>query len=140
MEIFIASEGQTRQMTEKIIGDVDVACELVQTINEQDGECSVRPAPLCWVTNLLAVVVHQPERSYDMLTRHENSGVSLPKDEIWLKFGGDKCGGSFKSCNQIVNRHRPISADHTMVILCTKRCVIQSRRRGLKWIRWSWFV
>ena len=71
-------------MTEKIIGDVDVACELVQTINEQDGECSVRPAPLCWVTNLLAVVVHQLEqlRSYSMLTWHENSGVSLLKDEI----------------------------------------------------------
>ena len=107
-------------MTEKIIGDVDVACELVQTVNEQDGKCSVRPAPLCRVTNLLAVVLHQLEqlRSYNMLTWHENSGVLLPKDEIWLEFGRDKDGGSFKFCNQIVNRHRPNSADHTMVILC----------------------
>ena len=75
-------------MTEKIIGAVDVACKLVQTTDEQDGECS---APLCSVTNLLAVIVHQLEqlRSYDMLTWHKNSGVSLPKKEIWLKFGGD---------------------------------------------------
>ena len=53
----------------------------------------------------------------DQLTWHTTPcGTSLPKDEIWLKVGGDKGGGSFKFCLQVVNRKSPNSADHTVVL------------------------
>ena len=45
-------------------------------------------------------------------------GPSLPKDELWVKIGGDKGGGSFKMAMQIVNQPQPNSADHTVVFSC----------------------
>lgn len=39
---------------------------------------------------------------------HRNGRLSwhaerIPEDEIWIKIGGDKGGGTFKMCIQIVN-------------------------------------
>ena len=38
---------------------------------------------------------------------------TLPEDEIWLKIGGDKGGGSFKMAFQICNVPHPNSPDNT---------------------------
>ena len=45
------------------------------------------------------------------LTWHE----SIPPDEIWVKIGGDKGGGSFKMNFQICNLHHPNSPSNTCV-------------------------
>ena len=49
------------------------------------------------------------------LTWHD--GV-IPNDEVWLKFGGDKGGGSFKLSFQIVNTCHPNSLKNTVVFSC----------------------
>lgn len=48
----------------------------------------------------------------DRLTWH--SGL-IPKDEIWIKVGGDKGGGTFKLCFQIANVPCPNSSQNTVV-------------------------
>ena len=39
----------------------------------------------------------------------------IPEDEIWVKFGGDKGGESFKMSLQIVNTPHPNSVNNTFV-------------------------
>lgn len=42
-------------------------------------------------------------------------GGRLPQDEIWVKVGGDKGGGTFKMAIQIVNVLHPNSPNNTCV-------------------------
>lgn len=37
----------------------------------------------------------------------------LPEEEVWVKIGGDKGGGSFKMNFQVVNIHHPNSPKNT---------------------------
>jgi hypothetical protein len=39
-----------------------------------------------------------------------------PAEEVWIKFGGDKGGSSFKMNFQIVNTPRPNSVQNTCVV------------------------
>ena len=50
-----------------------------------------------------------------MLTWHNGA---IPSTEIWIKLGGDKGGGSFKSNFQIVNTRAPNSIYSTCVFSC----------------------
>ena len=40
---------------------------------------------------------------------------AIPDDEVWLKLGGDKGGGTFKMSFQIVNTQAPNSPANTCV-------------------------
>ena len=40
----------------------------------------------------------------------------IPANEIWLKLGGDKGGGTFKFCFQLLNVDSPNSPENTCVI------------------------
>lgn len=42
-------------------------------------------------------------------------GGRLPEDEIWIKIGGDKGGGTFKMAVQIVNVSYPNAPNNTCV-------------------------
>ena len=42
-------------------------------------------------------------------------GGRLPADEIWIKIGGDKGGGTFKMAVQIVNVIHPNAPNNTCV-------------------------
>lgn len=53
-----------------------------------------------------------PLHSNDNLTWHD--GV-IPADEIWVKIGGDKGGGSFKMNFQICNVKNPNSKTNTCI-------------------------
>ena len=50
--------------------------------------------------------------SNDMLTWHD--GV-IPRDEIWVKLGGDKGGSTFKMTFQICNTTNPNSPSNTCI-------------------------
>lgn len=39
----------------------------------------------------------------------------IPKDEIWLKIGGDKGGGTFKMAFEIANLQNPNAKQNTVV-------------------------
>jgi len=51
--------------------------------------------------------------SVQRITWHEGS---IPDDEIWLKLGGDKGGGTFKMCFQHLNVTSPNAPENTCVI------------------------
>ena len=42
----------------------------------------------------------------------------MPKDEIWIKIGGDHGGNSFKICLQVLNVDNPNAKENTNVIAC----------------------
>ncbi len=46
------------------------------------------------------------------LTWHDGR---IPSDELWIKFGGDKEGGSFKMSFQIANVKNPNASNNTCV-------------------------
>ncbi len=50
--------------------------------------------------------------SFDRLTWHD--GI-IPEEEIWVKLGGDKGGGSFKMNFQLLNVPKPNSVNNTCV-------------------------
>ncbi len=53
--------------------------------------------------------------SCDRLTWH--NGL-IPDDEVWVKFGGDKGGGTLKMSLQIANVAHPNSINNTFVFAC----------------------
>lgn len=42
----------------------------------------------------------------------------IPSDEVWIKIGGDKGGGSFKMSLQLANIAHPNSINNTFVFAC----------------------
>ncbi|KAK3736237.1 hypothetical protein QZH41_019804, partial [Actinostola sp. cb2023] len=74
----------------------------------------IRTAPCTWLGSLTnAVMKHLEEnKKCNRLTWH--NGI-IPQDEIWLKVGGDKGGGTFKMCFQIGNVPSPNSPQNTIV-------------------------
>ena len=46
------------------------------------------------------------------MTRHNDI---IPEDEVWIKLGGDKGGGTFKMCFQPLNVMCPNSPENTCV-------------------------
>ena len=46
------------------------------------------------------------------MTRHNDI---IPEDEVWIKLGGDKGGGTFKMCFQPLNVMWPNSPENTLV-------------------------
>ena len=150
--INIASEKRTRQLARDIMGQVEIKSEIVQTINDsKDGERLMVPAVLTRVANPMELINQHLEHLHDtnQLTWHSASptGPSLPTTEIWLKLGGDKGGGSFKFCLQVVNRSSPNSADHTVVLAMLEAddslsnmhlvldpfCDLVEELQGMKW-------
>ena len=65
---------------------------------------------LCYCKNYISacLIYHRVHR----LTWH---GGVIPEDEIWVKLGGDKGGGSFKMSFQICNVLHPNSPNNTCV-------------------------
>ena len=72
--------------------------------------------PMIFIQDLVGVVFH-------MLSLHDCSGSlyhheGIPTDEVWVKFGGDHGGKSFKFCFQILNTKNPNSFRNTIPVLC----------------------
>ena len=106
------------------MGDVDIGFERVQaTASSSDGAAQhLSPAAFARERNLFALLSqHLASLEKRQLLTWDQAGdvcPSLPKDKLWLKFGGDKGGGSFKVAFQIANQPHPNSADHTVVFVC----------------------
>ena len=67
---------------------------------------------------IVVIVLHRHGR----LSWHDGR---IPEDEeIWVKIGGDKGGGTFKVCFQIVN-----------VIKCNQ-CIVETMFSPLIWSKW----
>ena len=70
--------------------------------------------PMIFIQDLVGFVFH-------MLSLHDCSGTlyhheGIPTDQVWVKFGGDHGGKSFKFCFQIVNTKNPNSFRNTIPV------------------------
>lgn len=83
------------------------------------GGITVKKAPVVIVRNLQTFIAKHIEglKVSGKLTSHE--GV-IPENEIWIKLLGDKGGGSFKMCFQIMNCEKANSPDNTVIFACFK--------------------
>ena len=59
-------------------------------------------------------------------------GRAIPEDEIWLKLGGDKGGGTFKFGFQHLNVECPNSLDNTCVFAPFEASDTQTSASALK--------
>ena len=121
--VYLAGERQARKFAEAQVGDVQIESEMVlATTSMSDGAAhDLSPSAFAWIQNLIALISQHLNslEKRQLLTWHDQGdGLSLPKDEVWLKIGGDKGGGSFKMAFQIANQPCPNSADHTIVFAC----------------------
>ncbi|XP_070555059.1 uncharacterized protein [Ptychodera flava] len=80
--------------------------------NKQDTE--IRLAPCVAVQDLVQTVVSYLDylESENKLTTHDGY---IPKDQIWMKVGGDKGKGYMKSVFEICNVESPNSLKHSVV-------------------------
>ena len=152
--VFLAAERQARSFACDQMGEVQIGCEMVQarsSCSEDSAAHSLKPAAFAWVKNPVVLVCQHLESlwSRNLLTWHQRgeSGPSLPKNEVWVKIGGDKGGGSFKMTFHIVIQAHPNSPDHTTAFVCREAedCVpnlhialdgfklIISELQGMRW-------
>ena len=123
MEHYLSSERQLILHATERMGGVELGSEMVQVAtNEEDGAWQWRKAAFAWVKNPITLLLQHLDSLHrcQLLSWHKRGqgGPSLPSDEIWVKIGGGKGGGSFKMAMQIVNQPKPNSADHTIVFAC----------------------
>ena len=119
--VFLASERKTRSYSSEQMADVEVCSEMVQGISDPNNARCLHPAAFAWVCNPIALLCQHLEslKQRSLLTWHKREdGFGLPENEIWVKLGGDKGGGSFKFAMQVVNQPCPNSADYTVVLAC----------------------
>ena len=131
--IIIPSERKLWKLSQELLVD-DLESELAPfSFSLKYGGEDLRPAPLVYVADLVAFIlhlldqnarycthsVHMPRMchtftiySANRLTWHE--GI-IPPEEIWVKLSGDKGGESFKMSLQVVNTPHPNSVQNTCV-------------------------
>ena len=109
------SERKEREFQKKaVLGEVSVKEVAVYFYNKRQDRQIVQKTPMAYVENLPTFVTNLLD-SYDkkeMLVWPS----SMPKDEIWLKIGGDHGGGSFKMALQVANTQKPNSSASTHMI------------------------
>ncbi|XP_041455390.1 uncharacterized protein LOC121408131 [Lytechinus variegatus] len=112
-----SNEGKVRKLQENIIKD-NLKGEYVplQTTNEVTKCQEIKQVPLITVKNLTSMVFDLLDE-YDELKELTWHNGSIPADEVWIKLGGDKGGGTFKMMIQIGNVSRPNSLANTRVVL-----------------------
>lgn len=121
----IASEKVMRKRASEVIGDCVVVEKVALTFPLKDGHRGeeVKLRPYGYIPDLWAKVVQLLEENeryavgkcfsivtvpscnrHGRLSWHEGR---IPSEEIWLKIGGDKGGGTFKMAVQIVHPNSP---------------------------------
>eukprot|EP00731_Ephydatia_muelleri_P012852 Em0007g162a len=114
-KIDMSSESHMRVRANDLIGS-NIHAEMVPlSFQHKDGGEVIKQAPIASIPHLWdrIVTVLEQNQSNGKLTWH--NGV-IPSEEIWIKLGGDKGGGTFKFCFQILNVAAPNSTDCTNVI------------------------
>ncbi|XP_070569179.1 uncharacterized protein [Ptychodera flava] len=111
----LRSEGELKMRREKehIIGDNLLAESLRFVFNDEKGK-TVKPAPCVYARSLPEKVLQHLEDNdkLNLLTWHDGH---IPENELWIKLGGDKGGGSFKSMFQLGNVPHPNAKQNTVV-------------------------
>ncbi|XP_038049523.1 uncharacterized protein LOC119723080 isoform X2 [Patiria miniata] len=114
----ILTEGENvlRRQQNEVIADNLITDSLPLSFRDEiDGGVVIQQAPYVGVKCLVAKIKQQLDQyqKYQELTWHEGT---IPHDEIWVKIGGDKGGGTFKQMIQIGNVKHPNSLRHTIIM------------------------
>ncbi|XP_033641218.1 uncharacterized protein LOC117301380 [Asterias rubens] len=117
--IIMANEQTTRKVSQMSVGQDILEGERLPFVANDHGSLVSKPAPCVFITDLKKYVL-------GLLDDYERCGKlqwteGMPKEEIWLKLGGDKGGGSFKMMLEVANIANPNSRRDTSVI-----CVYES--------------
>ena len=114
-QIKFPSERQERKFQKKaMMGEVGVKEVAVYFFNKRQDRQTIQKTPMAHVENLTTFVTNLLD-SYEEKEELIWPG-SIPKDEIWLKIGGDHGGGSFKLALQLANIKNPNSSMSTHLI------------------------
>ncbi|XP_071796167.1 uncharacterized protein [Asterias amurensis] len=116
----ISSERKMRKQQDIFIKD-NLCGEMIKLVfpsTKADGinGFETKETPFVYINNLPSLILDYLDRldSAGLLVWHD--GV-IPKDEVWLKIGGDKGGTSFMMNFQIVNVSHPNSLSNTIVFI-----------------------
>lgn len=129
----IASERKMRIQATELVGD-NLQAELVPfSFLHKDGGEVIHDAPCAYIPHLWQKIkdlldhddsrgyannvnnidcLMQPYISVHRVTWHKGA---IPEEEVWLKLGGDKGGGTFKACFQHLNVPSPNAPENTCV-------------------------
>ncbi|XP_066263806.1 uncharacterized protein [Branchiostoma lanceolatum] len=113
----VESEARSRKVAADLLSEIEVKAEnlpfSVKGAGKEHG--TVELLPCAYVTSLQDAIHDNLERckTSNSLTWH---GGKIPRDEIWIKVGGDHGGGSFKFTFQVLNKESPNSKKKTTVI------------------------
>ena len=75
---------------------------------------SIVLAPVVFIPDLVSFVCHMLDMHEEAGTLFWHQGISI--DQVWIKFGGDHVGHSFKFCWQILTVHTPNSTVNTIPV------------------------
>ena len=132
LHISVGSEVKQRALAKDILGDNLVAEMGAFTFRRDGGGEDIKEAPFVYVPNLIkrAVDLIEEHKRYNdssayhytllILSTRAPEGLTwhqvIPRNEIWLKLGGDKGHGSFKLNLQLCNIQHPNSQRHTTLL------------------------
>ena len=115
------SEAAMRKRKREILADELISKTLPFEFKDDKDGASVDSI----ITKNKAVVHVKCLREFTrrLLDRYDQSNRlvwhdGMPKNEIWIKAGGDKGKGSFKFCIQVVNQKAPNAANNTVPVIC----------------------
>ncbi|XP_072030449.1 uncharacterized protein [Amphiura filiformis] len=98
-KVQMVCEGQSRQMKADLVGDC-VSSDLVPFLFKEKDEHVTKLAPIVFIPNLEDHIM----KTLDELERLDHLvWDGIPAEQIWIKIGGDKGGGTTKFYYQIVN-------------------------------------
>ena len=117
---FASEQKERQQQTEAMCGEIRVERRSLEFWNEDDSTYDLEQTPVATITDIPQYVTELLDQ-YDkenQLTWHNST---IPEDEVWVKLGGDRGGGTFKLMLQIANLRRP-NSKHNTCLLAIAEC------------------
>nr|XP_054764922.1 uncharacterized protein LOC129271647 [Lytechinus pictus] len=113
--ITTGGEKATRKILDGIIDGMLQGNMLpLQSFNEIEKAYEFVERPVVTVHSITSTVIHLLEQYYELDELIQLD--TLPKDEVWVKLGGDKGGDTFKMMIQIANVRSPNCLRNTQVV------------------------
>ena len=110
-----SSEKEERQERQNILKENLKCLQLEFEERNEEGKAVMKKQASVYVQNLQEYVL-------DLLDQYDKAGKlcwdNKPKNEVWLKIGGDHGQGTFKVCLQVLNTNNPNSKYNTICIGC----------------------
>ena len=109
--VHLENERSVRALSKELVSDF-VQVEDRLFIREEDSEYRAPYGRIAGLTSFVDRLLDSYEKQ-NMLTWHKDT---IPRDEIWVKIGGDHGKNSLKFTLQIANTDRPNARQNTIVI------------------------